>query len=415
MNQKNFEVKEVKNDRFNDLHSKMVEYVEQKELPCAITLVYQNDEIIYCEKQGMADIEKNVPIEIDSIFRIASMTKPITVVAALMLYEEGKFSLDDPVSKFIPKAKELRVFSKEEGGKIITEELNKELTILELFTHTSGFSYLADLTHHVDKKFAGLFQDKNHKSLAEAVNALFDVPLLFQPRTKFKYGLSIDILGYLIEILSGMPLDKFLQERIFNKLGMKDTGFFVPLEKRDRMVRLYTKDSKRRLIPVPETQQSFGVWNSFEKPRIFSGGGGLVSTLSDYLKFTVMLLNNGRFKETRLLKEETIRLMTSDYVISRDIPYVNEDSFRLLPKHLVKLMLEVAEGTGFGLGVKIQLEDGAFPAGCHGWGGAFGTNYLVDPKNNSVCIFLTQHFPDFNLTESYTMRIRKLVYEGLLS
>jgi CubicO group peptidase (beta-lactamase class C family) len=389
----------------------MVEYVEQKKLPCAITLVYQNDEIIYCEKQGMADIENNVPIEIDSIFRIASMTKPITVVAALMLYEEGKFSLDDPLSKFIPKAKELRVFSKEEGGKLITEELNKELTILDLFTHTGGFSYLADLTHPVDKKFAGLFQDKNHKSLAEAVNALFDVPLLFQPGTKWKYGLSIDILGYLIEILSGMPLDKFLQERIFNKLGMKDTGFFVPLEKRDRMVRLYTKDSERRLIPVPENQQSFGV----EKPNIFSGGGGLVSTLSDYLKFTVMLLNNGRFKETRLLKEETIRLMTSDYVISRDIPYVNEESFGLLPKPLVKLMLEVVEGTGFGLGVKIQLEDGVFPAGCHGWGGAFATNYLVDPKNNSVCIFLTQHFPDFSFTESYTMTIRKLVYEGLLS
>ncbi|GAG58450.1 unnamed protein product, partial [marine sediment metagenome] len=392
MNHTNIEVKEVKNDKFKVLHSKMVEYVEQKELPCAITLVYQNDEIIFCEKCGMADIENKVPIEFDSIFRIASMTKPITVVAALMLYEEGKFSLDDPLSKFLPKAKDLRVFSKEEGAELITIELDRELTLLDLFTHTGGFSYLADLTHPVDKKFAGLFQDKNHKSLAEVVNALFDVPLLFQPRTKWKYGLSIDILGYVIEILSGMPFDKFLQERIFNKLGMKDTGFFVPQEKRDRVVPLYTKDSKRRLIQVPENQQSFGV----EKPRILSGGGGLVSTLSDYLKFTVMLLNNGRFKETRLLKEETIRLMTSDFVISRDIPYINEDSFGLLPKHLVKLMLEVAKGTGFGLGVRIQLEDGAFPAGCHGWGGAFSTDYLVDPKNNSVCIFLTQHFPNFS-------------------
>jgi CubicO group peptidase (beta-lactamase class C family) len=411
MNHTNIEVKEVKNDKFKVLHSKMVEYVEQKELPCAITLVYQNDEIIFCEKCGMADIENKVPIEFDSIFRIASMTKPITVVAALMLYEEGKFSLDDLLSKFIPKAKDLKVFIKEEEGNLITEKLDRELTLLDLFTHTGGISYLADLTHPVDKKFAGLFQDKNHKSLADAVNALFDVPLLFQPGTKWNYGLSIDILGYVIEILSGMPFDKFLRERIFNKLGMKDTGFFVPQEKRDRVVPVYTKDSKRRLIQVPENQQSFGV----EKPRILSGGGGLVSTLSDYLKFTVMLLNNGRFKEIRLLKEETIRLMTSDYVISRDIPYVNEDSFGLLPKHLVKLMLEVAEGTGFGLGVRIQLEDGAFPAGCHGWGGAFSTDYLVDPKNNSVCIFLTQHFPNFSFTESYTTTIRKLIYEGLSS
>ncbi|MHA2288289.1 MAG: serine hydrolase domain-containing protein [Promethearchaeota archaeon] len=411
MNHANFEVKEVKSDRFKVLHSKMTEYIEQKELACAITLVYQNDEIIYCEKQGMADIENNVPIELDSIFRIASMTKPITVVAALMLYEEGKFSLDDPVSKFIPKAKNLRVFIKEEGDELITEELNRELTILDLFTHTGGFSYLANLTHPVDKKFAGLWKDKNLKSLAEAVNALLDVPLLCQPGTKWNYSFSIDILGYLVEILSGMPFDIFLQERIFNKLEMKDTGFFVPKKKRNRLARLYTKDSKRRLIQVPEDQQTFGV----EKPRIFSGGGGLVSTLSDFLKFSVMLLNNGRFGETRLLKEDTVLLMTRDHVLSRSIPYLNEDSFGLLPKHLVQIMLEVSKGTGFGLGIRVQLEDGAFPAGCHGWGGAFTTDYLVDPKNNSVCIFLTQHFPNFSLTESYTTTIRKLIYEGLNS
>ena len=411
MNQKNFEVKEVKNDRFNDLHSKMVEYVEQKKLPCAITLVYQNDEIIYCEKQGMADIENNVPIEFDSIFRIASMTKPITVVAALMLYDEGKFSLNDPLSKFIPKAKNMRVFSKEEGGKLITEELNRELTFLDLFTHTGGFSYLADLTHPVDKKFAGLLKDKNLKSLAEAINALLDVPLLCQPGTKWNYGFSIDILGYLIEILSGMPFDVFLKERIFNKLGMKDTEFFVPMKKRNRLARLYMKDNKGRLMQTPENQQSFGM----EKPRILSGGGGLVSTLSDFLKFAVMLLNNGRFGETRLLKEETVLLMTRDHVVTRGITFVNEDTFGLLPKHLVKLRLESAKGSGFGLGIRTQVETGLIPIGSHGWGGAFTTDYIIDPKNNMVSIFLSQLFPNFSTTEFYPMTIRNLIYEGLKS
>ena len=411
MNSTNIKVKEVKNDKFKALHSKMVEYVEQKHLPCAITLVYQNDEVIFCEKSGMADIENDVPIEFDSIFRIASMTKPITVVAALMLYEEGKFSLDDPLSKFIPKAKNLRVFTKEEDGKLITEELSRELTLIDLFTHTGGISYLADLTHPVDRKFAGLLKKKNLKSLAEAINALLDVPLLCQPGTKWNYSLSIDILGYLIEIISGMPFDIFLQERIFNKLGMKDTEFFVPMKKRNRLARLYMKDNKGRLVAAPEKQQAFGT----EKPNFLSGGGGLVSTLSDYLKFTVMLLNNGRFGETRLLKEETIRLMTRDHVVSKDITFVNEDTLGAIPKPLVKLRLESAKGSGFGLGVRTQVEKGVIPIGSHGWGGAFTTNYLIDPKNNMVFIFLTQIFPGFNTTEFYPMTIRNLIYEGLNS
>ena len=409
MNHINIEVKEVKNDKFNVLHSKMVEYIEQKKLPCAITLVYQNDKIIYCEKQGMADIENNVPIELNTIFRIASMTKPIVSVAALMLFEEGKFSLDDPLSKFMPKAKDLKVFVKEEEGKFITEELNREVTIRDLFTHTGGFSYLGDVNHPVDKKFAGLFQEKNHKSLAEAVNALFDVPLLIQPGTIWKYSLSIDILGYLIEILSETPLDRFLEERIFKKLDMKDTGFFVPEEKWDRLASIYMKNGKGELVKAPEDQQRYGR----NKTKLFSGGGGLSSTLADYLKFAVALLNNGKLGEIQLIKEETLQLMTQDHVLLRGIPYINKDSFRLLPKQLEKIMLEITKGTGFGLGVRIILEDGAFPAGCHGWGGAFTTDYLVDPKNNMVSIFLSQHLPNFSFTENYPITFRKFIYEGV--
>jgi CubicO group peptidase (beta-lactamase class C family) len=402
-------IREVKDERFKSLRSKMKEYVSQQELPNIITIVYQNGEIINCEKQGMADIENKIPIEFDNIFRIASMTKPIVSVAALMLYEENKFTLDDPLSKFIPKAKALKVFKSEREGNLLTEELSREVQIFDLFTHTGGFSYLSDPNHPVDKKFSGLLKEK--KSLAEAINALFDVPLRSQPGTKWLYSFSTDILGYLIEVISGIPLDKFLQERIFGKLGMKDTGFFVPEEKWDRLVRLYTKDNKGRVILAPKELQL----SVRENPRVFSGGGGLVSTLSDFMKFAIMLLNKGRLDDIQILKQETVQLMTQDHVLSRDIPYVDENSFGPLPEQLLKLYLELARGSGFGLGVKVLLEENITPKGTHGWGGAFATDYLVDPKNNVICIFFSQIFPTFSSNEIYAMTIRKLIYEGLNS
>lgn len=405
----NVEIKEVIDERFKILRTKMKDYMDQGDLPCGITLIYQNDEIISCEKHGMADVEKKIQIEFDSIFRIASMTKPIVSVAALMLYEEGKFSLDDPLSKFIPKAKDLKVFKIEHEGKFLTEELNREVTVRDVFTHTGGFSSLGDLSHPIDKKYSGLFRNVYQKSLAEVIDIFLDIPLKYQPGYKWDYGYSTDILGYLIEIISGIPLDEFLQERIFNKLGMKDTGFFVPEAKRNRLAQLYTKNNKRQLIKAPEDQQRYGR----DKTKYISGVGGLVSTLSDYMKFTLMLLNNGKLGEIQILNEETIQLMTQDHVLSRNIPYVDEDSFDLLPKNLVALLLESSKGSGFGLGVRVILGDNYIPVGCHGWGGAFCTDYWVDPKNNIAGIFLSQVFPNFSFKEYYSVSIKKLVYEVL--
>jgi CubicO group peptidase (beta-lactamase class C family) len=413
MNIMDINIKKVINERFKLLHGKMKEYVEQNKLPGIITLIYQDGKIIDCDKYGMADVENKIPIEFDNIFRIASMTKPIVTVAALMLYEEGKFSLEDPLSKFMPKVNDLKVFKGEEEEKILTEELNREITILDLMTHSAGFSYLSDPNHPLDKKYSikmNAFKANGDKSLAEVMDVFFDVPLKFQPGTTFHYSFSTDILGYLIEIISGMPLDKFLQDRIFAKLEMKDTGFFVPEAKLDRLVHIYILNKEGQLIKAPEEQQRYGR----DKTIFFSGGGGLVSTLSDYLRFAVMLLNNGKLEEIRLLKEETVQLMIQDHVISRDIPFINEESVKRLgvPDHMAKIILEFTAGSGFGLGVQVKLEDGNIPAGIHGWGGAFLTDYWVDPKNNLVFVFMTQ-FPNVG----YPIRndLRNLTYKGLRS
>lgn len=410
-------IKKVSNNRFQLLHDKMKEYVEQKKLPGIITLIYQDGKIIDCDKYGMADIENKKPIEFDNIFRIASMTKPIVTVAALMLYEEGKFSLEDPLSKFIPKVKNLRVYKGEEDGNILTEELNREITILDLLTHTAGFSYLMDPNHPLDKKYSKImmaFRASGDKSTAEVMEAFLDVPLKFQPRKTFHYSFSTDILGYLVEIISGIPLDQFLQTRIFSKLGMEDTGFFVPEEKWDRLMAIHTVDENKQLIKAPVMHQMFGR----KKRKFFSGGGGLVSTLSDYLKFAVMLLNGGKVEDNRLIKEETVQLMARDHVKSRDIPFITEESVKNLglPDHLEKARIESAAQSGFGLGVLVRLEDSDIPAGVHGWGGLFSTNYWVDPKNNLLFVFLTQYFsPIVEKQYPIAYEIRNLTYKGLRS
>ena len=406
-----YKITEVKDERFKTLQSKMIEYIEQKKLPSLITLLYQNGALINCEKYGMADVENKIPIEFENIFRIASMTKPIVSAAALMLYEEGHFSMDDPLSKYIPKAKDLKVFTGENNGNINTEKLNREVTILDLFTHTGGFSYLSDLNHPLDKKFFTLMQEVSEKPLAEVINPLFDIPLKYQPGFKFHYSLSTDILGYVIENISKTSIDKFLQERIFSKLGMKDTGFYVPDTKRDRLVHLYARNEEGQLITVPGSQQRL----TKNKTRFFSGGGGLVSTLSDFLKFALLLLNNGRFEEIQLLKEETVQLMTRDHVLSRGIPFISKDSVKnlKLPEHMEKSLLDYSNGSGFGLGVQVKLEESKTPSGIHGWSGAFLTDYWVDPKNNLVCILLSQFTQLF--LYPILIELRNLVYEGLKS
>ena len=252
------EIKEIVDKKFHLLSQKMNEYISEKKLPGIMVLIYQNDQIIHCEKKGVRDYENQQGLNYDDIYRIASMTKPIVSVAALMLYEEGEFSLDDPLSKFMPKAKHLKVFTEETNGKISVEPLTCEVTILDLFTQTSGFIYAYNPTHPIDKLYNNLEGENGEKkremTLQTAIDKYFDIPLKYQPGTKWKYSISTDLLGHLIEVISGQPLDDFLRKRIFQKLGMHDTGFYVPENKWPRLISIHIKDEEGNLIKNKKIQ-----------------------------------------------------------------------------------------------------------------------------------------------------------------
>jgi CubicO group peptidase (beta-lactamase class C family) len=389
-------ISEKFDDRFQIVSEKLGSYIIQKKLPSMLAFVSKHDEIVYCEKIGMADIEKNKPLELNHIFRIASMTKPIVSVAALMLYEEGKFSLNDPISKFIPKASKLKVFVGESNDKIVLEELERPVTMLDIFTHTGGFTYADNPKHPVDRMyidFLGLNGKKLYaKSTKEAVEGMLDFPLMFQPGTKWFYSYSTDILGYLIEVISGKPLDVFLRERIFQKLGMQDTGFYVPDDKLSRFVTLYTHNQEGKLV----TQSDLPDYR-FYNPKFLSGGGGLVSTLSDYFKFTRMLVNGGSFNGMQLLKKDTIALMMQDHVVSRGIDFNFDLSpWPDMPDNVKDNIISFSEGYGFGLGVQVKITENDLPIGINGWCGVFTTDYWVDQSNGVIGIFLSQYVPLFN-------------------
>jgi CubicO group peptidase (beta-lactamase class C family) len=391
-------IKEITDSRFHQLSQKMNEYISEKKLPGIMTLIYQDGKIIHCEKNGVSDIETSQTLNFDSIYRIASMTKPIVCVAALMLNEEGKFSLDDPLSKYLPKAKQLKVFKEEVDGKIITESMTREVTIFDLFTHTSGFIYPWNPTHPIDKLYSELSGENGENiekmTLQAAIDKYFDIPLRFQPGTKWRYGISTDILGYLIEVISGQSLDDFLRERIFDKLGMHDTGFFVPAQKWSRLIPIHTKDAEGHLIKDEDLHSDLAK----TKPIFLSGGGGLVSTLSDYLKFAILLLNKGTFNQKELLKQETVELMISDYMAPRKINYIGIDPDEFLEIHEAEATFfrNYSEDYGFGLGVQVKIRESSVPAGIHGWNGTFTTSYWVDPKNQLIEIMFSQFVPNFS-------------------
>jgi len=391
------EIKEITDSRFHQLSQKMNEYISEKKLPGIMTLIYQDGKIIHCEKNGVSDIETSQTLNFDSIYRIASMTKPIVCVAALMLYEEGKFSLDDPISKFIPKAKQLKVFKDEIDGKLITESMIREVTIFDLFTHTSGFIYPSDPSHPIDKLYRELIGENDvnleRMTLQTAIDKIFDIPLKNQPGTKWYYSFSTDILGYLIEVISGQHLDDFLRKRIFNQLGMHDTEFYVSENNWPRLIPVYIKNESGNFTINEKETEIFKT-----KPTFLSGGGGLVSTLSDYLKFSILLLNKGTFNEIQLLKQETVELMTSDHMATREIKYVgiDPDNSPDITESVANLLWNYSKDYGFGLGVQVKMRKNSVPIGIYGWAGAYTTLYWVDPINQLIAIMFSQFLPPFS-------------------
>ena len=378
-------------------------YVDRNKLAGLITMVARRGNAVYLERFGMMDLEAAKPMEFDTIFRIYSMTKPITTVALMMLYEEGLFQLNDPVSKFIPEFADVKVFSgtTEEGFEL--DELEREITIWHLLTHTAGLGYGFAEDSPVESMYreAGMFEGPLYLlqvPLQEMIRRLVRLPLIYQPGTAWRYSVATDVLGYLVEVISEMPLDAFLEESIFKPLGMEDTGFYVPEAKLGRFAAMYgpAENGSVTLLDAPAT-------SPFSKPTVcLSGGMGLVSTASDYMRFCQMLLNRGELDGTRLLGRKTVELMTINHLPDELIP--------------IRVQPHTLHGCGFGLGFRVLVDvtqagrlasEGEF-----GWGGYASTSFFVDPKERLTGLLLTQLAP----SRYYPIReeFKVLVYQALV-
>jgi CubicO group peptidase (beta-lactamase class C family) len=368
--------------RLQRLRTVMQGYVDQGKVAGLITMVARRGKVAHFECFGMMDIEAGKPMRPDTIFRIYSMTKPITCVALMMLFEEGRFLLNDPVSKFIPQFADLKVFVEATETGVVVADLERQITIRDLLTHAAGLSYgfFEDTPVEDMYRAAGILSPLVllQVSLPEIIQRLTKLPLAHQPGTHWRYSLAHDVVGYLISVIADKPFDVFLQERVFKPLDMQDAGFFVPDEKLDRLAALYGpgEGGKLNLVDKPAT-------SPFLNPDITpSGGAGLVSTTSDYLRFAQMMLDGGELDGTRLLSRKTIELMTMNHL--RD---------ELLPMHFGP---DTMPGMGYGLGFGICLDvaqSGILGSeGCFRWFGAAATCFWVDRTEELVGLMMPQFF-----------------------
>jgi putative heme-binding domain-containing protein len=383
-------------ERWERVHKLIQEHLDKHQIAGAVVLVQQRGKPIYHEAFGKADVGSETPMTRDAIFRIASMTKPITSVAVLMLVEEGKLRLDDPLSKHLPEFKDMTVLvpTKEGGDKgYRLVNVDRPITIRHLLTHTSGITYRFSGRPHLGKLYAeadvsdGLVETAG--TIGENAKRLAKLPLLHQPGSAWEYGLNTDVLGRVIEVASGKTLDAFFRERIFQPLQMHDTGFLVPKEKRSRLAALYTPNDRKTIRRVGSEPIHAGsllyssTYQTADDNRYYSGGAGLVSTARDYGRFLQMLLNRGELDGKRLLKPETVDQMTRNQIGDKRVPFsIHGDGF------------------GYGFGVVTGREKPASPAsvGSYSWGGIFNTFFWVDPRRQLIGIVLTQLYPFDHLT-----------------
>jgi len=376
----------MSSDRLNRINTVMQSYVDENILPGLITMVARRGKIVHFEKYGMMDIDR--PMQFNTIFRIASMTKPITSVAVMMLYEEGHFQLYDPISKYIPEFKDLKVFSStdENGLKLIDQ--NNQITIINLLTHTAAINRGSGITPQeliVDSLYKQI--DYRNGTLKDMTYKIAKIPLLYQPGTKWSYSnASANVLAHLVEVISDKPFNEFLEERIFIPLNMKDTDFYVPEEKINRFAALYgpSENSDIEVIEKPDTSAMS------TPPKFHSAAGGLVSTVTDYAIFAQMLLNKGEFNGTRLLGRKTVEFMTQNHLSEELLPIEmiarrGEMKYNLIPG--------MGFGLGFGVTIDIPKSYKLASLGRFGWGGAGTTDFWIDPEEEIIGILMSQLSP----------------------
>ncbi|KAI9015934.1 beta-lactamase/transpeptidase-like protein [Hyaloraphidium curvatum] len=359
-------------------------YIKTGDLPNYLVAVVRNGKVCYSAHGGLADVARGTPVAEDTIFRIYSMTKPITSVAIMMLVEEGKIAIEDPVFKYIPSWKDLRVYDGGVYPDFRTKRPARPMLVVDLLRHTSGLTYDFQFRTNVDAAYRELGIGSQKHTLEETIALLAKLPLEFSPGEAWNYSVSTDVLGYLVQVVSGMKFEDFLRSRIFEPLGMIDTGFVVPPEKIGRLAGLYGKGRKRKLVPMDDPRKS----DRAAMPKFVSGGGGLVSTAADYLRFSKMLLNGGRLDGVRLLSRRTLKLMASNHIPGgRDLATASTSMFSEAGN----------EGMGFGLGFSVLMDPAAaMSAGGKGqfaWGGAASTAFWIDPEEDLAVVFMTQLMP----------------------
>ena len=355
--------------RLGKLKSEMQALVDRNQLPGVVTMVAKDGKIVEFDVAGKRDVESGAPLQKDSIFRIYSMSKPITGVAMMLLFEEGKWQLNDPVSKHIPEFANLKVAKvNPQNGSVTQVAPDHPMTMRELMSHSGGLTYGVFGSTPVDKMYTDVNVLDRDATLQAMIDKLGKIPLLHQPGERWHYSVSVDVQGYLVEKLSGQPFPEFLKQRIFDPLGMRDTAFYVPADKMNRFVSFYTYDKDRKFVAHP------GVPDFSKPPGAPSGGGGMVSTAMDYMRFCQMLLNGGELDGHRLLSPLSVQLMRSN----------------VLPASARTM----GPGTGFGLDFAV-VEDPVAAGGYGGegtfyWGGYAGTWFWIDPVYNMIVVGMIQ-------------------------
>ncbi len=386
-------------ERLNRVTQAMQEFVDAGQLAGVVTMAARDNKIVHFEAVGQRDIAAGDPMDKDDIFRIYSMSKPITGVAMMILYEEGKFKLSDPVEKYIPEFANLQVANGEDAnGNITTEPQNHKMTIRELMSHTGGLSYGLFSQSKVDDLYteAGVI-DPNGTTLQDMIDKLAAIPLRQQPGSAWHYSVSVDVQGYLVEKLSGQKFGDFLEERIFKPLNMVDTDFHVPAEKADRFAQVYGYDPDGALV----AQEGFGGSTNYLVEQTFeSGGGGLVGTAMDYMRFAQMLLNGGELDGVRILAPLTVEIMHRNQ----------------MPKSVPGIGLG-ARGTTFGLDFAIiedPVEAESYSKGEYYWGGAAGTWFWIDPVEDLVFVGMIQQFGGSQPVPDVRGKSRQMVYQSIM-
>jgi CubicO group peptidase (beta-lactamase class C family) len=369
----------------------MDELVMQKRIAGGIVMIARHGKIVHFDAYGLRDIENDQPMEKDTIFRIYSMTKSITTAAALMLHEEGKLNIGDPVSKYIPELKQVQVIH---GNEIVPA--TREMTIADLMRHTSGHGYGGEGNKQYDDTFQKADPLNTIVPLSRMQTKLGEIPLRFEPGTDWLYGISIDVLGRVIEVASGQTLLSFFDDRFFKPLDMKDTGFHVPEVKVYRFANNYYSDGKGNLTIAEDAKKS----TYLIKPLFEGGGGGLVSTARDYMRFLLMIQGDGEFQGKRYLKPETVAMMKTNQVPEA--------------AGWVKFGNEIREGVGFSYGFSVRVKmsdwDPDGRVGEYGWGGMASTHYWVSPTDDLCVITLEQILPYSFLTE---FKVKGLIYDAI--